>query len=73
MKKWLSISAMMVIATLCGYLGSRIQQPSEILQAKESAFERVMRKNTLRCGYLFIRPGPIVTPTPINCPDFRST
>ena len=57
MKSWFWALAVLLLGLAGGYLGSRVFLPSQQVAAKESAFDRVVRTNTLRCGYGIWKPG----------------
>lgn len=57
MKTGLCIVALIVLSLIGGYLGSRMAPVRNQQIAEETAFERVVRTNTLRCGYGIWKPG----------------
>jgi ABC-type amino acid transport substrate-binding protein len=50
MKKLLTLLAIIIVALAAGYVGAGMQ--SKTTDIKETAYERVVRTNILRCGYI---------------------
>lgn len=53
----LGAALLIVLAGLAGYTGSHLAAPNSAASEKESAYARVMRTGTLRCGYMNWMPS----------------